>query len=77
MRKNKNEIIRLQSIIENDRISASDNFNNLVISDLNNLLKEYFDFKSLPTLNIERCGADLKVEIVLTVSRIKKFINID
>ena len=77
MRRNKNEIIRLQSIIENDRITSVDSFNNLLISDLNNLLREYFDFKNMPTLKIERNGVDFKVEINLTASRIKNFINID
>ena len=57
MRKRKNEIIRLQSIIENDRINTGDSFGNLVVLDLNNLLKEYFDFKDMPTLNIEKSGS--------------------
>ena len=77
MRRNKNEIIRLQSIIENDRITSVDSFNNLLVSDLNNLLREYFDFKNMPTLKIERNGVDFKVEINLTASQIKNFINID
>ena len=77
MRKSKNEIIRLQSIIENDRITSGDSFNDLLVSDLNNLLREYFDFKNMPTLRIERNGVDFIVEINLNASRIKKFINIE
>lgn len=77
MRKRKNEIIRLQSIIENDRINTGDSFGNLVVLDLNNLLKEYFDFKDMPTLNIEKSGSDLLVQISLSCSRIKNFINIE
>ena len=77
MRKNKNEIVRLQSLIENDRISTGDNFINLILSDLTLLLRQYFDFKENVVLNIERSGAEYMVQINLTASRIKKFINIE
>ena len=77
MRKNKNEIVRLQSLIENDRISTGDNFINLILSDLTLLLRQYFDFKENVVLNIERSGAEYTVQINLTASRIKKFINIE
>ena len=77
MRRNKNEIVRLQSLIENDRINTSDNFIRLIVSDLDKLLREYFDFKDLPTLSIDRNGRDFIVQINLTATRIKKFINID
>ncbi len=77
MKNNKNEIIRLQSIIENDRISTSDNFNKLLMSDLTDLLKDYFDFKDNLTLNIERNGSCFQIGINLLVTRIKNFINIE
>ena len=76
MRRNKNDIIRLQSIIENDRVNSSANFTNLLLSDLNNLLREFFDFKEAPDLNIERSGGSF-VQINFTASRIKNFIDVE
>ena len=39
MKKERNELLRLQTMIENDRISAGDNFLQLVENDLIKLLK--------------------------------------
>lgn len=77
MRRNKNDIIILQSIIENDRVNSSANFTNLLLSDLNNLLREFFDFKEAPDLNIERSGGSYFVQINFTASRIKNFIDVE
>ena len=77
MKKNNNDIVRLQTLIENDRISKSDNFINLVLSDLTLLLRQYFDFKENVELNIEKNGAEFLVQVNLTATRIKNFINIE
>ena len=77
MIKDKKEIVRLQTLIENDRINAGDNFINLVVSDLTILLRQYFDFKENVLLNVQRSGVEYAVQINLTATRIKKFINIE
>ena len=44
MKKDKNELMRLQTLIENDRLSTGDSFVELIVSDVEKLLKDYFDF---------------------------------
>ncbi len=73
MRKEKNELVRVQSLIENDRLSLSDNFEELLIIDLNNLLKEYFDYRGMPNLKIGKIANNLNVEISLQAQSIKSF----
>ncbi len=77
MKKKKNEIIRLQSIIESDRINASDNFIKLVIEDLTKLFREYFDFKDNLTLDINKSGENYMVQTTILATRIKNFVNIE
>ena len=76
MRKNKNELLRLQTMIENDRISTGDDFIELIVSDATALLKDFFDFNDVPSLNIVKFGDRYKVELSVLVSRIKNFSSI-
>jgi hypothetical protein len=76
MRKGKNQIVRLQRMIENDRITSGDNFINLVACDTEKLLKEYFDIKDKLQLKIEKTGDEYNVLISFKANRIKNFINI-
>lgn len=76
MRKGKNQIVRLQRMIENDRITSGDNFINLVTCDTEKLLKEYFDIKDKLQLKIEKTGDEYNVLISFRANRIKNFINV-
>ena len=76
MKKNKNELLRLQSIIESDRINTGDDFLELIVSDAEKLLKDFFDFSSSPTLTIERDGDNYRVELMLKATRIKNFTSL-
>lgn len=73
MKKLKNEMIRLQSLIECDRLSVGDSFVELVESDVKKLLKDYFDFRAAPKLMIEKSGDKFKIELILYADRIKNF----
>ena len=73
MKKVKNELLRLQNFIENDRLSFGDDFCDMIKSDLTNLLNDYFDFRGKICLNMEKCGDKLDVIITLTADRIKMF----
>lgn len=73
MKKNKNEMMRIQSLIENDRMNTGDNFTALILSDLKNLLEDYFDFKGSPKLEMEKCGGGYKVTVTITALRIRAF----
>ena len=76
MKKNSIEIVRAKKILENDKLDANDSFFNLLTEDLNNLLKEYFDFTELPQLTITREGGCFKTEIALKVNKLKNFISL-
>ena len=73
MKKDKRELMRVQSILENDRMSVGDNFIELVVSDVGNLLTDYFDFAGVPKLKIEKFGDRYSVGITILASRIKNF----
>ncbi len=73
MKKDKNEIMRLQTMIENDRMNIGENFDELIMCDLNKLLSDFFDYKECPTLEISKVGDKLKVNISLTASRMRSF----
>ena len=69
----KKEIVRVRSILENDRMNISDNFLELLSGDLSELLRDYFDFKGEPLVSIEKFGDRHKVEISILASRLKNF----
>ena len=76
MSKNKNQLLRLQTLIENDRIMAGDNFTEMLISDISKLLKDYFDFRLSPILNMEKTRDGYLINISIKASRIKNFANV-
>ena len=73
MKKEKRELMRVQSILENDRMSVGDNFIELVVADVGNLLMDYFDFSGVPKIKMEKFGDRYCVEISILASRIKNF----
>lgn len=75
MKKEKKELIRLQNIIENDRLTNND-FNALLTKDLTKLLSDYFDFKSAPNISIEKSGNGYDVDVSFVAVRIKSFSSV-
>ncbi len=73
MKKDKKELVRVQSIIENDRLSTGDNFEELITIDLHKVLFEYFDYRGLPSIKILKSGNKLNIEINLVADSIKPF----
>ncbi len=76
MKKDKNELLRLQTLIENDRLSTGDSFVELIISDVEKLLKDYFDFRCIPEISLSKLGDKYKVNISVLATRIKNFNSI-
>ena len=76
MRKSKNQLLRLQTLIENDRIMTGENFTEMLLSDVDKLLRDYFDFSLPPNLAMERVGKGYLVSISINATRIKNFANI-
>lgn len=76
MKKETEQLLRLQAMIESDRVVTSDNFMELVSNDLSNLLKDYFDYKNVPQISIIKNGNGYELRINLQVLRIKNFASI-
>ncbi len=73
MKKEKKELVRVQSIIESDRLSAGDNFEELITIDLHKVLTDYFDYRGTPSIKISKSGNKLNVDISLVAESIKPF----
>ena len=75
MKKEKKELIRLQNIIENDRLTNND-FNALLTRDLEKLLSDYFDFKCTPNISIEKSVNGYNVGVSFVAVRLKSFLSV-
>ncbi len=73
MKKDKKEIVRMQTILESDRMKTGDSFFELVSSDVGEVLSDYFDFCGEPKIIMDKLGDRYKVEITILASRIKNF----
>ena len=73
MKKNKKELVRVQTMLESDRLSTIDNFLELLTVDVTKLLKEFFDFKGDADVLIDKKGAVYEVGFKIIASRIKSF----
>lgn len=73
MKKGKKDIIRLQNVIELDRLGGELNFNELIVKDLTKVLSDYFEIKSLPILEIVKDRGEFLIKIKLTAVDIKRF----
>ncbi|MBQ8427386.1 MAG: hypothetical protein IJX16_06490 [Clostridia bacterium] len=73
MIKNKNEIIRLQNVLEKDRVKSNENFRELIIDDVTKILSDYFDYKEKPELEINKEDGKFIVKIILTATSIRSF----
>ncbi len=76
MRKDKNQLLRLQTLIESDRISTGDNFGEMLINDITKLLRDYFDFSMSPKLTMEKSRDGYFINFSINATRLKSFANI-
>lgn len=75
MKKNdtKSQLVRVQTLIENDRLNMGKGFMDLLLSDLSRLLFDYFDFNNAPQVEIQKNRGEYIVNISLNPVRIKRF----
>ena len=76
MKKNVNEVMRVKKLIESDKLDAKDEFFNLLTIDLDNLLKDYFEYGGYPDLSIVKEGGGYKVGITFRAERLKNFTSL-
>lgn len=74
--KNKNDVLRLKSIVRNDRFSAGDEFYEMVISDASKTLREYFDFKDNVSLNVTKAEGGYRVSVNFFAESVKPFTKV-
>ncbi len=73
MKKKKNNIARIEEIINSDRLAVTDEFYKLLSQDLEKLLRDYFDFNGSPRVEITKNGSVYAVDISLVVSKLFRF----
>ena len=73
MKNKKVELMRVQNLLENDRLNVGEGFNELFKSDLLKLLIDYFDIKKNPELKIVKNGNGFNININFESDRIKFF----
>ena len=76
MKKPSNEMMRVRRIIDGDKLDAKDEFFELLTIDLDNLLKDYFDYEGYPRVSIVKENGIFKTQISFNADRIKNFNSI-
>ncbi len=76
MKKNSTELMRVETVINNDRMRLKDDFIKLLDNDLKRLLAEYFYLESNPQTEIIKNGKGYSVNINFVCSQVKNFINV-
>lgn len=73
MKGKKNSIIRMENLINSDRLKNSGDFIDLITGDIDRVLKDYFDYKGYPLIEVVKNGSVFSVSIALSAERIKSF----
>lgn len=73
MKIKKQEILRIQNVINGDRQGPDDNFKSLLLTDLGNLLSDYFNLTHFPEIKVLKSNSGFNVEIFFIADSIKKF----
>lgn len=71
--KTKNSLLRVETLINNDRMKNSDGFLDLLTEDLNRVLKDYFDYNGYPVVDVVKNGGVFSVNVSLTARGIRTF----
>ncbi|MBO4251625.1 MAG: hypothetical protein J5911_03070 [Clostridia bacterium] len=73
MKVDKNSIIRIEKMINSDRLKSADGFVDLLTGDIDRVLKDYFDYKGYPAVAVSKNGSSINISISLTAERIRAF----
>ena len=71
--KKTNELLRMETLINSDRMKNSDDFNELLTADVDRVLRDYFDYKGYPELTVIKNGGAYAVKITLAANGIRAF----
>ena len=73
MRNIENDVLRVENVIQTDRANCKEDFCELVIADVAKILRDYFDFKEQPLLEIQKESGLFKIKITLSAVNLYKF----
>ena len=73
MKGKKNNVIRVENLINGDRLKHSEEFSDLLTIDVNRLLRDYFDYRGAPAVEIMKNGGFFEVKIKLIAERLRAF----
>ena len=65
--------MRVETLINNDRMKHSENFVDLLTCDVDNLLKDYFDYKGYPSVTVSKNGNIFSVQVLLNAEGVRAF----
>ena len=71
MKKKNAELMRVQNLIESDRLNLGDGFEKLFLNDLLKLLRDYYDVRNTPAINIDKNIKVYSVNISFDATAIK------
>ena len=71
--KKRNELLRLQSVIEKDRLTVGNDFANLLAEDLSEIFSDYMDYDGKVKVTVLRDGSNFKIEATVLAKRLKAF----
>ena len=71
MKKKNAELMRVQNLIESDILNLGDGFEKLFLNDLLKLLRDYYDVRNTPALNIDKNIKGYSVNISFDATAIK------
>ncbi len=67
------ELVRLKNVLSDDRLNVSKEFYQLITGDIYKILRDYFDLKNLPTMEVLKSDGGYKVVIECDAIRLKPF----
>lgn len=73
--KKRKDLLRLETILEKDRLSIGQEYVDLIASDLQKLLADYMELKDKVTVTIKKDDKDFSVKISATAKRLKTFLS--
>lgn len=71
MKKGSKELLRIQNVLESDRLNVGKGFEELFTSDLKSLIEDYFDIEKSPILKTEKTKNGYKIIIDFEAKSLK------
>ena len=73
MKGRKSSVIRVENLINGDRLKHSEEFAEMLTLDTGKVLRDYFDYRGVPNVEISKNGSFFEVKITLIAERIRTF----